>query len=343
MVAPLVDVFDNGAVCLGSNVVCDGFVEGYSFRAQTHIHEDHMGDFDRSKGFQDLLMSPGTYALLVAERDADLEYRNNLHQIPRDEVRILEDGSKLSMLPSNHMLGACQVALELPDGYRVGYSGDFGWPIAQVIEVDELVVDSTYGNPGSKRGYTQATAEDCLLSLVSERLRHGPVHIKAHRGTIERVLQVLGGNIGVPILGSERLIKEIKVYQQYGLAGGDLEILASDTDQFAVEERVYVRLYSKGDGFGNEPFDGTSITCSAYMMANSNHPLLTHSNQSYSVALSNHADFNETLEYIKATGAKRVVTDNTRTHGIDLAIAVNSYLQSVHAEPSTNKPGTRWG
>ncbi len=339
---PNVDVLDSGAVCLGSNVVCDGFAEGYPFRVQTHIHEDHMGDFDKSKGFQDLLMSPETYALLVAERNADLEYRDNLHQILRDEVRILKDDSKLSMLPSNHMLGACQVALELPDGRRIGYSGDFGWPINQVIKVDELVVDSTYGGPDSKRGYTQEEAEDCLLKLVSTRLRHGSVHVKAHRGTIERVLQILGGNVGVPILGSERLIREVKVYQQYGLAGGNLEQLESETGQSAVREGGYVRLYSKGDGFRNEPVDGTSITCSAYMMANAERPFLMHSDRAYSVALSNHADFNETLEYVKATGARKVVTDNTRTHGVNLAIAINNHLHGVHAEPSTNSREPHW-
>ncbi len=336
MTTPIVDVLRSGAVCLGSHVVCDGFAEGYPFRVQTHIHEDHMSEFDKSKGFQDLWMSPETYALLVAERNADLEYRDNLHRIPRGEVHTLKDGSKLSMLPSNHMLGSCQVALELSNSRKIGYSGDFGWPIKQVIEVDELVVDSTYGGPDSKRGYTQGEAEDCLLNLVSTRLRYGAVHIKAHRGTIERALQVLAGNIHAPIMGSEQLIREVEVYQKHGLAGGRLEMVSSDASQYAMKEGPYVRLYSKGDSFDNEPFDGTSIVCSAYMMANADHPLRTHSDRSYSVALSNHADFNETIEYVQATRAKKVVTDNTRSHGIDLAIAINKLLRGVNAEPSTN-------
>ena len=245
---PVVGVFAGGTVYLGSNVVCDGFAEGYPFRVQTHVHEDHMEDFGKSKGFQDLLMSPGTYELLVAERNADLEYRDNLLQVARGDVYPLRDGSKLSMLPSNHMLGACQVALELPDGRRIGYSGDFGWPIDEIIKVDELVVDSTYGNPESTRGYTQDEAEDCLLSLVCQRLRHGAVHIKAHRGTIERVLQVLGGSIGVPILATERLIREIAVYQNHGLVSASLDSLDSEEGRYAIQQGSFVRLYSKGDG-----------------------------------------------------------------------------------------------
>jgi putative mRNA 3-end processing factor len=334
---PIVDVLASGAVCLGPKVVCDGFAEGYPYRVQTHIHDDHMSDFDRSKGFQDFLMSPESYALLVAEHNADLEFRDNLHQVGRGVEHMLDDGSKLFLLPSNHMLGSRQVALELPDGLRIGYSSDFGWPLDEIIQVDELVVDSTYGSPGSVRRYTQAEAEECLSNLVCERLRHGSVHVKAHRGTIERVLHVLGGNVGVPILASGRLIREVTVYQNHGFAIGDLYALDSDAGQSAMKGRSYIRLYSKGDGFGNEPIVGTSITCSAYM-ADTDHPLMTYSDRAYTVALSNHADFHETLKYVEATGAKKVVTDNTRSHGVDLAIAISKCLSSVQAQPSTNNP-----
>ena len=49
-----VDVGGSGAVLLGPSVVCDGFQIGRPVRVQTHVHDDHMGDFERSKGFQDL-------------------------------------------------------------------------------------------------------------------------------------------------------------------------------------------------------------------------------------------------------------------------------------------------
>ena len=340
MPSPVVDVLGSGTICLGSNVVCDGFTEGYPFRVQTHSHDDHMGEFDKSKGFQDLFMSTETHALLIAEYNADLEFRENLRSIERGTEYMLNDGSKLSLVPSNHMLGACQVALELSNGLRIGYSGDFGWPLDEVIQVDELVVDSTYGSPNSVRRYTQAEAEGCLFSLVCERLRYGSVHIKAHRGTIERVLHVIGDSVGVPILATDRLIREVEVYQTNGFATGSLNALDSEAGQAAIKECSYVRLYSKGDGFGNEPIDGTSVTCSAYMV-DTDHPLKEYSDRAYSVALSNHADFHGTLEYVEATRAKKVITDNTRSHGWELAIAIKNRL-GVDAEPSSNRIGPRW-
>lgn len=93
----------------------------------------------------------------------------------------------------------------------------------------------------------------------------------------------------------------------------------------------------KGDGFNNELIEGTSVTCSAGMV-NPDGPLMRVSDRSYRVALSNHADFEGTLAFIKATGAKTVVTDNTRNHGQELAIAINDRLAGVCAEPSTNSP-----
>ena len=335
-----VDVLASGAVCLGSNVVCDGFVNGYKFRVQTHLHDDHMSDFDRSKGLQDLFFSPETFALLVAERNADLEYRTNLHCIHRGDAHHLEDGSLLKLLPSEHMLGACQVAVELPNGLRVGYSGDFGWPLADVIDVDELVVDSTYGNPDSIRKYTQEDADNALIELVCERLRHGSVHVNAYRGTIERVLHLLGGNVGVPIVATRQLIREVHVYREHGFAAESILPLDSDEGRAAMEERAYVRLYSKGDRFGKERIEGTSVTISAYM-ADRHYPLVTYSDRSYKVALSNHADFDGTLEYVRATGAQRVVTDNTRNYGVHLALALSERL-GVDAQPSSNRIGPRW-
>jgi len=336
------DVFSSGAVRLRAKVVCDGFVEGYKFRVQTHVHDDHMLDFNTSKGRQDLYMSIETFALLDAFFNAEIPYRSNFYKIQRGIEYQLPDDSKLVLLPSNHMLGACQVALELPDNHKVGYSGDFGWPLNEVIQVDELVVDSTYGSPNSIRGYTQEAAEECLLELVYKRLRHGPVHIYAHRGTVERVLHIIEGNVSVPVLASDQLIQEVEVYQNHGIVLGKLDSIDSDKGRYAAKQMAYIRLYSKGDGFGNEPIADTSIKCSAYMATYStNSPLISFSENSFSVALSNHADFLETLKYIEATGARRIITDNTRNHGVELADAINDRLLGVKARPSTNNSPPR--
>jgi hypothetical protein len=67
-----------------------------------------------------------------------------------------------------------------------------------------------------------------------------------------------------------------------------------------------------------------------------------YSERSYGIALSNHADFFGTLEYVEATGAQRVVTDNTRGKGVELAREIRRRL-GIDAVPSSNFDSREWG
>jgi putative mRNA 3-end processing factor len=299
-----------------------------------------MSDFERSKGFQDLYMSEATRSLLIAEFNADLEIRTNIIGVsPGTALECA--GGQLTLLSSGHMLGAVQVRLEERDGRRLGYSGDFHWPIPDVMQVDELVVDSTYGGEDSVRRYSQADAETRFLQLIFDKLKRGSVHIKAHRGTVQRAIQLLSGNVNVPVLASARLCHEVRIYQEYGCAVGPLTLLTCAEGREALKGNTYVRLYSKGDGDPVELKEGTKIVLSAFMNKTTD-PVIEYSERGCSVALSNHADFNGTLEYVAATGAKIVVTDNSRGRGIELANAIR-YRLGIDARPSTNLESREWG
>jgi len=337
---PRVDVVSSGAVLLGPSVVCDGFQYGHPVRVQTHVHDDHMADFERSKGFQDLYMSEATRGLLIAEFNADLDVRTNILSLPHGRCADCP-GGQLTLLSSGHMLGAVQVCLEERSGRRIGYSGDFHWPITEVMKVDELVVDSTYGSEDSIRRYSQEEAETRFLQLVLAKLKVGSVHIRAHRGTVQRALQILSGQVNAPILGSGRLCQEVKVYQGFGCAVGELTLITCAEGEEALKGRRYIRLYSKGDRDLVDLNEGTKIVLSAFMNK-TNDPVIEYTERGYSVALSNHADFNGTIEYVAATGAKVVVTDNSRGRGVELAYALRNRL-GVDARPSSNLESREWG
>ena len=56
-----------------------------------------------------------------------------------------------------------------------------------------------------------------------------------------------------------------------------------------------------------------------------------------------HADFDGTLAYIKATGAKYVISDNSRGgHACELAMEIKNQL-GIEANPSTNSITYEWG
>src|SRR4051812_37740628 len=104
----LMSVENDGAVRLGEDVSCDGFLESCGTRVQTHVHLDHMSKFNRSKSRQDIICSPATRELLIAEYNADLAYRINIIGLQAKQMRQVSDGF-VQLLDSGHMLGAVQV------------------------------------------------------------------------------------------------------------------------------------------------------------------------------------------------------------------------------------------
>lgn len=336
-----VDVSSSGAILLGDKVACDGFVYGYPIRVQTHVHQDHMDGFDSSKGFQRIVLSRPTRDLLVAQCHADIPYRENLESVPVGKV-VGRERCEILLLDSGHMLGSVQVAVTLADGLRCGYSGDFNWPLERVIEVDELVVDSTYGCPESVRRFTQEEANDRFVELVVERVKFGPVLIWAHRGTLQRATSCLDDATKHPIIAGRRIFNELEVYQRYGYSLTN--ILRSDTNEArkAIDEGRYIRLHSSGERRPTDSGCATSIVLSAYM-SRMDSPIVEYTDRSFVVALSDHADYEGTLEYVSATGAKRVVTDNSRGgHGVELALALKREL-GIEAHPSENRYSREWG
>lgn len=336
-----IDVAMPGAVSLGHDIVCDGFLLACKARVQTHVHVDHMGDFDTSKGFQDILLSRATHQLICLERNAELPYRSNLQVLAEGSAYSIGE-STVTLLPNGHMLGSVQVQVELQDGRRLGYSGDFQWPLDRVIVVDALVVDSTYGNPASVREYSQAECETGLLELVHRQLARGPIHIFAHRGTLQRALQILSGNVESPLLGSRRLCREVHLYRTFGYAIQPLVATDSDEGIEARQAGRFIWFYGTGDKRPVDIGEGATISLSAYF-ARRDDPIMEYSERAYGVALSNHADFNGTLAYVEATGARFVVTDNSRSgKGYELALEIKHRL-GIEAQPSSNFESKEWG
>lgn len=328
------DVAASGAVLLGSSISCDGFHYSSDVRVQTHIHDDHMMEFETSKGNQLIVTSDATYALLENDLNADIPYRQNI-KVLKPLAIFNYEATEIELVSSEHMLGSVQVAVTSPGAPRIGYSGDFRWPLERVITVEALVVDSTYGSPESLRKYSQDEAEERFLGLVIDRLRYGPVHVYAHRGTIQRALQILSGNVTCPLLGSPRLCAEIEVYRRFGYP---IDVTATSAGEIKPDR--FITFYGKGDGKPIDPV-GSTISLSAFM-SKVDDPVLRYSERAYRVALSNHADFEGTLEYVEATGAQYVVADNTRGRGVELAQEIKSRL-GIEARPSLGEATYEWG
>lgn len=334
-----IDVTAKGAVLLGKDVACDGFLYEAAARVQTHVHADHMKDFTSSKGAQDILMSRATRDLLVAEYNADLPHRINVIGLDY-ETPVKVNNSTVELVPSFHMLGSAQVQVTTPDGIRIGYSSDFKWPLDKVVEVDALVLDSTYGSPDYARKYDQATVDERFLDLVMGQLMFRPVVIQGHRGTISRAASVLFGEINAPLVASERVAKELNVYRAYGQPVGMFFEASSLAGRQVTSTNRYIKLVRKGERIAEENCAVITLTAQAGSLFD---PVVEFSDRIFEVAMTEHADFLGTLEYVRASKAKLVVTDNSRGgKAIELAMELRNRL-GVTARPSSGVFTRAWG
>ena len=332
----------DGTVVLGQSVSCDGFDSGCPFRVQTHVHQDHMKDFSTSKGAQRIIVSAATRDLLIAILNAELPNRNNVAVLD-DGHRIETADGRIELIDSGHMLGSVQVRLAHNSGVVIGYSSDFFWPLEAVMEVDVLVVDSTYGNPEAVRRYSQREVEESFVEILSESLRCGPVVVLGYRGRLQHGMSLVSNHLSFPILSTQRVGMVADVYRAYGAP------IAPWVDAESVDGRALI-----GDGERFLAFvepteqrflpwvkDCSKITLSAYMVPREE-PILQYGNGDYRIALTDHADFEGTLEFVRATKAEVVLTHPGHGNAQALAEAIRHEL-GIKAMVGEEIPIKGWG
>jgi hypothetical protein len=292
-------------------------------------------------------MSEATKRLLDKQHP-DLSSRSNVHALKYGETWQFGPDSQVRILSSDHMLGAGQVEVTLSSGQKLGYSGDFCWPLDDVIQVDELVVDATYGNPDSERNYSQEDAQEAFASLVRDRLRLGPVHLMADGGIAERGMHVVclaEIALGIPIIVGKKLEWSIQVHGEYGLEMPPVIVEGTPDALDAMADDSYIRvigLHSRA--YNDALYGGTSIKLTKYRAIED--PVEETSDGQFTVGLCSHADFSGTLAYVKATGASKVVTDNVRGHRNERAETLARIIRTqlgISARMSSDTQSREWG
>jgi len=217
-----------------------------------------------------------------------------------------------------------QVTVSSKNHGKVGYSGDFGWPLDQIPKVDRLVLDCTYGSLQSKSLPSRQTMIENVVDLVRTKSTTGPVYIHGFRGAYNHVLTTLVQSIDIPILCSDHRKKELSVYRKYGYLDGNA-IGESDADYTNIKATGrYVQLVGKKDP---QPDENDAKVCHLFLRAlygRDSNPITRLADNVFEVLYSDHADFEKTLEYVEATGATFIMTDSFR--GQESAKQVARYI-----------------
>jgi hypothetical protein len=323
-----------GTVVLSDNCVADGYRPGYKTRIQSHVHDDHMRDFMRSKSSQEILCSTATRELLIAEMQGDLPIRGNLRAVEKTVI----SNESIDLIPAHHMLGSVQVVVESPKYGKVGYSGDIGWPVAEIPRLDKLVIDATYGSPQSKKLPSRAEMIESASEIMKTELELGAIVITGFRGAIHRVASELMELLDAPILCSDRRKRELEVFSKFGYKL-DRAVSESDSDYNDIlNSGRYVMLVGKGDELHERVDQRLAYFNLSARIGSHQSPITKLGMHRYSIVYSDHADFSNTVEYVLATGAEFVLTDSFRSSSASkLAIFLESEIGIV-SRASTPDP-----
>lgn len=316
----------SGAVLLGKHIVCDGFEENRSIQVISHFHGDHLGNFERCLATcESILVTYATKELLAALRGEWLLIRRNLKAVDYNEPFEYKD-EIITLHPANHVLGSAQVLVENEDGDRILYTGDFNIPDTPIIESDILVIEATYGKSCAVRTNERGLLIDQLISLLKEKLRQGPAYIFSRQGKIQELMSIFNErNIDIPFLVPKKVYKIAKAYEKFGVYIGDcLPIDEPRANEIFEKGQPYIAFYTIGsEKKVPESAKFLRIRISAWEATS---PFLQISENYYIVALSDHADFNGLIEYVKKSNPRLVITDSQRGLGISLAQEIRSRL-----------------
>ena len=299
-----------GAVLLGKHVACDSHDESRPLRVVTHAHYDHLTGLKQSlQKCQAVIMTPATRDLLAAIRGPLFPIVGNVKALNYGET-LTHKGERLTLHRSDHILGAAQVLVEDEDGARIVYTGDFRMSGTPILEADILVLEATYGNPFQVRPFRKVVG-NALVSLVESALKNGPVYIFGYHGKLQEVMQILHSNhVKVPFIMSEKIFQISKVCEEYGMQVGKvLSSIGDEAKEIMVNgKETYVAFYHMNSRrhVGKDAF---RICVSGWEFG---YPRRQIAPNEHLVALSDHSDFKELLQYVSESNPKMVITDNYR-------------------------------
>lgn len=321
----------DGSILLGKHVACDSFQRGRSLAVFTHIHADHMAGFGSALGAlgTNVLVSVPTKDLLVAIEGKHLLRRTNFIALNWGAGHT-HDEESVTLYPTKHILGSSQVLVENQKGCRLVYSGDFD-SNTRSVEADVLVVDGTYGT--LRRNYTTQDLLEEMINILQRRLQRGePVYLFSRRGRIQRLMGILRREgINAPFILTSRELKIAQVYEKYqGKIGDYFPIDSMEAWEMMRKEDPYVAFYSVGS---RVPIADKylKIKASAYW---AQYPIYMTEKNHYIVALSDHADFDGTLKYIKRSNPKLVITDGFRA-GENASLLAQAIKKELNVETRT--------
>ena len=304
-------VSKTGAVLLGKHVACDAHEENRPIRVVTHAHADHMIGLGKSmKTCEVAVMTPATKDMIDALKGPRLLSRGTVKTLDYGETLTYEDET-LTLHYADHILGTAQVLVEDKEQTRMLYTSDFRYSKTPRVDTDILVMEATYGDPVRVRPFGMMV-EGILISLVEQGLKRGPVYLFGYHGKLQKMMRILyEAKIETPFVVPENIYRLSKVCEQHGMKlGKQLLPFEEEQSQTMLNQNepcvVFYHSYSRKRVEG----EALRINASGWEFRK---PCRKVGKNEYTVALSDHSDFNELLQYVERCNPRMVITDRHRS------------------------------
>lgn len=322
-------ITENGSVCLGRSVVCDGFEPGFHAATFTHIHHDHIDMFGTCMHYYPVYTSKITADLLSALMEDTYSHRTQFHAVDygsSQDVVFGERTDSLTLLKPGHPLDSSQVLLRTHDDLKLLYSGDAS---SQAVppKCDVLAIGSMRGDFYLAKADRDRMERKLVEAVLENLASQTPVCVHAHRTKLMRIMRLLSEHGEMPtdvqLLSHRSDMRVAEIYKKHGYVTRDLVDLRSyEGDEVTTREHPWVEFTASMDQTPRERKGRVSriVVSGTYgnaVMEQDGREIWTASEP---------AEFADVLEYVEAAGPRAVITDGSAQHGKALADAIKTSL-----------------
>ena len=269
----------------------------------SHGHGDHL------RNHKTILATPPTIDFFKIR----FEQRIKKPQfIPLDFFKPYDlDGLKITLYPAGHILGSAMILIE-KENMRLLYSGDFKLQPSltaeqiKIPEADILIMESTYGKPVysfSKERFEIPEKMDSIISDIRKK-DYLPVILAYNLGKAQEVLAILS-EMGYRILVHPVAWRICDIYKKFGQNFNNCFLFEGSINQ--KEDILIIPPHFEKHLWTADNFPRfQTIFLSGWAKARQFGDYRKSAN--YSLPLSDHADYEELIEFVKIVNPKKVFT-----------------------------------
>ena len=272
------------------------------FSFVSHGHADHLKNHDT------ILATPATIQFHAHRARQKKAIPLNLGEKYELDYIIIE------LFPAGHEMGSAMSRVEI-DGMSLLYSGDFkmkkSWTAddIKIPNADILIMESTFGDPQYIYDHSQDYLRDEVFNFVEDCFRSGttPLVMGYALGKAQEAMKMLG-DAGYKVRVHRAAWELAKIYMQFGITFENCTPWKDES--IAADEVLLIPPHSlKFNRVRNLPARYRTVFLSGW----ANSPNGMRFGAHHTIPMSDHADFNELLEFVRQVNPHKIYT----THGFD--------------------------